>query len=145
MASSYCIHRIAYFTQYLGTHTNDSMFETNERYRHFGFEIDDLGCCKVIRHHLWGTRSYVGCLFTSAPVEHPVILELTLSSMLLGDSWNRDSRFLHIYLKRIVLFNGCIGLLVNFHMWYLCGRLVIDSQKHIRRIDSKIYHVSLGL
>lgn len=62
---------------YLGAYTNATLFETDERYRNFGFEIDDLGCCKVISHHLWGTHSFVGCLFTNAPLHHPVLQELT--------------------------------------------------------------------
>ncbi|KAK3588042.1 hypothetical protein CHS0354_012088 [Potamilus streckersoni] len=61
---------------YLGECTSDTLFETDERYRKLGFEIEDLGCCKVIRHHLWGTHAYVGCLFTNAPVDHPVLLAM---------------------------------------------------------------------
>ncbi|ESO96270.1 hypothetical protein LOTGIDRAFT_202207 [Lottia gigantea] len=61
---------------FLGPSTNFSLQETDERYRSLGFHIDDLGCCKVIRHHLWGTHAYVGCLFTNAPMDHPVIMTM---------------------------------------------------------------------
>ncbi|ELU06358.1 hypothetical protein CAPTEDRAFT_158712 [Capitella teleta] len=65
---------------YLGPHTNSTLFETDERFRHFGFEINDLGCCKVISHQLWGSHSYVGCLFTNAPLDHPVISQLAVAA-----------------------------------------------------------------
>jgi len=59
--------------QFFGAHTNTTLFETDHRYKSLGFDVDDLGCCKVIRHNLWGTHAYVGSLFTNAPMNVDVI------------------------------------------------------------------------
>ncbi|KAL8578616.1 hypothetical protein ACOMHN_007074 [Nucella lapillus] len=59
-----------------GPHTNATFFETDERYRRLGFQIEDLGCCKVIRHLTWGTHAFISCLFTNAPVQHPIIAQI---------------------------------------------------------------------
>lgn len=63
-----------------GPHTNAVLFETDDRYHKFGFQIEDLGCCKVIRHPVWGTRAFVSCLFTNAPVTHPIITQIVQST-----------------------------------------------------------------
>ncbi|UJR21368.1 hypothetical protein I4U23_024460 [Adineta vaga] len=51
---------------YYGPPTSDALFETDERFRHFGLDIVDLGCCRVIEHLQYGTNVFVGCIFTSA-------------------------------------------------------------------------------
>lgn len=61
---------------FFGTYTNNTLFETDERYRHLGFQIEDLGCCKVIKHALWGTRAFVGTVFTNAPANSVVMRKL---------------------------------------------------------------------
>ncbi|XP_037531379.1 metabolism of cobalamin associated Db [Nematolebias whitei] len=52
---------------FFGAYTSNTLFETDDRYRHLGFQIEDLGCCRVIRHSLWGTQIFVGTICTNAP------------------------------------------------------------------------------
>lgn len=61
---------------FFGTYTNNTLFETDDRYRHLGFQIEDLGCCKVIRHSLWGTHAFVGTVFTNAPANSLIMKKL---------------------------------------------------------------------
>lgn len=67
---------------YFCQNTMDSLQETDDRYQRLGFEIEDLGCCKVITHHKWGTHSYVSCLFTDAPLTLTVLQPMVKSSKL---------------------------------------------------------------
>ncbi len=62
-----------FFMQYFSAHSNFTLFETDDRLRYLGFDIVDLGCCKCIRHPLWGAFTFVGTIFTSAPSSSPAI------------------------------------------------------------------------
>ena len=69
--------------QFFGSHTNSTLFETDERYNHLGFNVADLGCCKVISHRVWGSFAFVGTIFTNAPANSDILdnsLEQTKSS-----------------------------------------------------------------
>lgn len=54
---------------YQQTPTAARLLETDGCYTHFGFRIEELGCCRVLAHALWGTHVFVGTLFTSAPLD----------------------------------------------------------------------------
>jgi len=61
---------------YLGPFTNATLFETDERYMRLGMRIEDLGCCKVLTHPLWGTHAFIGTIFTDAPHSSQVVKDI---------------------------------------------------------------------
>ncbi|KAJ1374889.1 hypothetical protein KIN20_037996 [Parelaphostrongylus tenuis] len=61
---------------YLGKFTNHALFETDDAYKYLGFRIEDMGCCKVLQHVKWGTRAFVGTLFTDAPVDCSIMQDI---------------------------------------------------------------------
>lgn len=65
--------------QYLASNTAASLYEKDHQYRELGFEISSFSGCRVIVHHQLGTRPYVGCIFTKAPLDHPLIANLVHS------------------------------------------------------------------
>lgn len=56
--------------------STDTLYETDVRYKHFGFEIEDKGCCKILSHHDWGTRAFVGSIFTTAPFDSVELMRI---------------------------------------------------------------------
>ena len=66
--------------------TNETLFETDDRFQHLGFKIEDLGCCKAIHHNKWATHVIVGTLFTTAPANSPALTKLMISAV------NKDNK-----------------------------------------------------
>ena len=46
---------------YYGPHSSDTLFETDERFRYFGVNILDLGCCRVVEHSQKGQSATSQC------------------------------------------------------------------------------------
>ena len=63
-------------TPFYAQHTNNTMFETDEKYRLLGFRIEDLGCCKVICHRDFGRKVFVGTVVTSVPPHTGIVQDL---------------------------------------------------------------------
>jgi len=76
-------------TPHYSPHTNSTLFETNETYRALGFEIDDLGCCKVISHLKFGHNVFVTTIVTNCSVENDVMESLETEFSSLGSNRTR--------------------------------------------------------
>ncbi|CAH8508711.1 unnamed protein product [Schistosoma mattheei] len=56
---------------YIGSHGEAMLTETDETMKHFGFDLDNSVCCKILRHPKWKNHVFVGLIFTDAPDYHP--------------------------------------------------------------------------
>ena len=65
-----------YTKQFYSPFSHSTLFETDERFQHLGFDIVDLGCCKCIKHPYWGPYIFVGTIFTDAPITSQVITSI---------------------------------------------------------------------
>jgi len=54
---------------FYSSHRNETLFDTDDRLNQLGFQVEDLGCCKVLMHKEWNSNVFVGMIFTNAPVE----------------------------------------------------------------------------
>eukprot|EP00117_Sycon_ciliatum_P038209 scpid73997/ scgid28438/ Methylmalonic aciduria and homocystinuria type D homolog, mitochondrial len=61
---------------FYASHTNNTLTETDERMRHLGYTVEDLGCCKCLSHPKWGTHVFGGVLVTNAPVDSPALASI---------------------------------------------------------------------
>ncbi|VDK78843.1 unnamed protein product [Anisakis simplex] len=58
------------------TESEVTLQTTDDEYRSLGFDITDMGCCKIIAHKLWGKMVFVGTIFTNAPIDSPAVSEI---------------------------------------------------------------------
>nr|CAX74317.1 hypothetical protein [Schistosoma japonicum] len=58
---------------YIGARGEAVLTETDETMKHFGFELDNSVCCKMLLHPRWNNHVFVGLIFTDAPRNHPVL------------------------------------------------------------------------
>jgi len=65
-------------TPHYSSHTNHTLFETDERYRMLGFTVEDLGCCKVISHGKFGRNVFVATIITNASMGSDVLDNITM-------------------------------------------------------------------
>jgi len=50
-----------------------TLFPDDERFIHLGFTIEDLGCCRVMNHNVYGTNVFVGVVFSTADPDNTVL------------------------------------------------------------------------
>jgi len=69
------------------TNSSSALFETDDKYlSQLGdgklFEIEDLGCCRVISHDKWGSNVFSGCVVTNCDKNNMQIFNKILEPLL---------------------------------------------------------------
>jgi hypothetical protein len=52
------------------------LFDSDRRYHHLGFSIDDVGSCDIINSVNWSGAKFVGTIFTSAPYDCQLVKQI---------------------------------------------------------------------
>ncbi|VDD92999.1 unnamed protein product [Enterobius vermicularis] len=73
------LHNLGYWADFVNpatgkayiseTKSDASLKTTDNEYRSLGFNIMDMGCCKILSHSVFGKHVFVGTLFTDAPTD----------------------------------------------------------------------------
>ncbi|OQV15291.1 putative Methylmalonic aciduria and homocystinuria type D-like protein, mitochondrial [Hypsibius exemplaris] len=116
---------------YYSPYTNATFFDTDERYKEFGFVIQDLGCCKCLEHPLVGAKAFVGTILTNASPSHPVLREiiseqgrLITSPFYAGFNFSQRKNTYHQrYTSKMYLLPPTSGMAI----WLVAVSLVLNS------------------
>jgi len=55
------------------TNVQGKLFDSDRRYHHLGFSIDDVGSCGIINSVNWSGTQFVGTIFTDAPYDCQIV------------------------------------------------------------------------
>jgi len=76
---------------YLGQRGSTVLVETDDAVGAFGYEILDLGCCKVVHHREWKTHSFLSFIFSNAP-QHVINSAIAHHQKLISSSSNKTNQ-----------------------------------------------------
>jgi len=71
---------------YFARNSQDSLIETDDRFKNFGFNMLDMACCKVLTHREWASHIFVGTIMTTAPSE--LVTQVLHSLKMPGDLYD---------------------------------------------------------
>jgi hypothetical protein len=61
---------------YLGRYADTQVFETDDRYRHLSFDVENVGPCKMVKTVPWGEQPFFGSIFTDAPIKSDTLRDI---------------------------------------------------------------------